>query len=205
MTSWDRGNCSGTRKLFLSRDKGTSGKGNFFCPGTKGQRDREKFFVPGQRDNRTSRPGLSRDVPRDILSFGNPSVKMKHCLALSTNFWKEKVCWHHPAIFCLITSSKLSRQWWRDQIQAIFINLFYFKTGEKIGAFCLSEPGNGSDAGAASTMARSDGDNFVLNGTKAWISNSHQASGFVLFATTDKSKKHKGAWMSCFTLTFASI
>jgi butyryl-CoA dehydrogenase len=41
-------------------------------------------------------------------------------------------------------------------------------------------------------MARSDGDNFVLNGTKAWISNSHQASGFVLFATTDKSKKHKG-------------
>jgi len=67
-----------------------------------------------------------------------------------------------------------------------------FVTGEKIGAFCLSEPGNGSDAGAASTMARSDGDNFVLNGTKAWISNSHQASGFVLFATTDKSKKHKG-------------
>ena len=73
-----------------------------------------------------------------------------------------------------------------------FINL-RIKTGEKIGAFCLSEPGNGSDAGAASTMARSDGDNFVLNGTKAWISNSHQASGFVLFATTDKSKKHKGA------------
>ena len=67
-----------------------------------------------------------------------------------------------------------------------------FVTGEKIGAFCLSEPGNGSDAGAASTIARSDGDNFVLNGTKAWISNSHQASGFVVFATTDKSKKHKG-------------
>ena len=65
-------------------------------------------------------------------------------------------------------------------------------TGEKIGAFCLSEPGNGSDAGAASTMARSDGDNFILNGTKAWISNAHQAGGFVVFATTDKSKKHKG-------------
>ena len=45
-------------------------------------------------------------------------------------------------------------------------------------------------------MARSDGDNFVLNGTKAWISNSHQASGFVLFATTDKSKKHKGAYIN---------
>ena len=68
----------------------------------------------------------------------------------------------------------------------------FLSLGEKIGAFCLSEPGNGSDAGAASTMARSDGDNFVLNGTKAWISNAHQASGFVLFATTDKSEKHKG-------------
>ena len=37
-------------------------------------------------------------------------VKAKHCLALSTNFWKQKVCWHHPAIFYLITSSKLSLQ-----------------------------------------------------------------------------------------------
>ena len=37
-------------------------------------------------------------------------VKAKHCLALSANFWKQKVCWHHPAMFCLITSSKLSHQ-----------------------------------------------------------------------------------------------
>merc|ERR1711981_41688 len=67
-----------------------------------------------------------------------------------------------------------------------------FVTGEKIGSFCLSEPGNGSDAGAASTVAREDGDNWILNGTKAWITNAHQAEGFVVFATTDKSKKHKG-------------
>ena len=37
-------------------------------------------------------------------------VKAKDCWALSTNFWKQKVCLHHPAMFCLITSSKLSRQ-----------------------------------------------------------------------------------------------
>ena len=52
----------------------------------------------------------------------------------STRFWKQKVCWHHPAMFCHITSSKFSRQqfefslkwrWW-DRIQAIFLNLFYF-------------------------------------------------------------------------------
>ena len=37
-------------------------------------------------------------------------VKAKHCWALSTNFWKQKVYWHQPAMFCLITSSKLSHQ-----------------------------------------------------------------------------------------------
>jgi len=67
-----------------------------------------------------------------------------------------------------------------------------FLSGEKIGCFCLSEPGNGSDAGAASTVARDEGDHWVLNGTKAWITNSYQAEGVVVFATTDKSKKHKG-------------
>ena len=45
-----------------------------------------------------------------------------------------------------------------------------FTTGEKIGCFCLSEPGNGSDAGAASTTAKLDGDKYIMNGTKAWVS-----------------------------------
>jgi len=67
-----------------------------------------------------------------------------------------------------------------------------FVSGDKLGAFCLSEPGNGSDAGAASTTATDMGDHWVLNGTKAWITNSWQADGFVVFATTNKSAKHKG-------------
>ncbi|XP_034751691.1 short-chain specific acyl-CoA dehydrogenase, mitochondrial [Etheostoma cragini] len=67
-----------------------------------------------------------------------------------------------------------------------------FTTGEKVGCFALSEPGNGSDAGAASTVARQDGDEWVLNGTKAWITNSWDASATVVFATTDKKLKHKG-------------
>jgi hypothetical protein len=37
-------------------------------------------------------------------------VKAKHCWVLSTNFWKQKVCWHHPVMFWFITSSKLFRQ-----------------------------------------------------------------------------------------------
>ncbi|XP_034403429.1 short-chain specific acyl-CoA dehydrogenase, mitochondrial [Cyclopterus lumpus] len=67
-----------------------------------------------------------------------------------------------------------------------------FTTGEKVGCFCLSEPGNGSDAGAASTTAREDGGEWVLSGTKAWITNSWDASAAVVFATTDRTLKHKG-------------
>ncbi|XP_030623166.1 short-chain specific acyl-CoA dehydrogenase, mitochondrial [Chanos chanos] len=67
-----------------------------------------------------------------------------------------------------------------------------FTTGEKVGCFALSEPGNGSDAGAASTLAQQDGEEWVLNGTKAWITNSWDASATVVFATTDRSLKHKG-------------
>lgn len=62
----------------------------------------------------------------------------------------------------------------------------------KIGCFGLSEPGNGSDAGAASTTATLDGSEWILNGTKAWITNAHESSAAIVFATTDKSLKHKG-------------
>lgn len=59
----------------------------------------------------------------------------------------------------------------------------------KIGCFGLSEPGNGSDAGAATTTAVLDGDEWVVNGTKAWITNAHESSAAIVFATTDKSLK----------------
>ena len=64
-----------------------------------------------------------------------------------------------------------------------------FATGGKIGCFGLSEPGNGSDAGAASTTATKDGDDWIINGTKAWITNAYEANAAVVFATTDKSLK----------------
>eukprot|EP00124_Ichthyophonus_hoferi_P004576 Ihof_evm1s522 gene=Ihof_evmTU1s522 len=67
-----------------------------------------------------------------------------------------------------------------------------FTRGKNIGCFALSEPGNGSDAGAASTTARLDGDHWVINGTKAWITNGYEANAAIVFATTDKALKHKG-------------
>lgn len=67
-----------------------------------------------------------------------------------------------------------------------------FTTGEKVGCFALSEPGNGSDAGAASTTAVLEGDHYRLNGTKAWITSAYEGEAAIVMATVDKSKKHKG-------------
>jgi alkylation response protein AidB-like acyl-CoA dehydrogenase len=64
--------------------------------------------------------------------------------------------------------------------------------GEKIGAFGLTEPGAGSDVAAMSTTATRDGDDYILKGQKTWISLCDKADNFVVFAYTDKSKKHHG-------------
>lgn len=64
--------------------------------------------------------------------------------------------------------------------------------GEKLGAFALSEPGNGSDAAAMLTSAVKDGDFYVLNGSKAWITNGEVADTYIVLAQTDYEAKHKG-------------
>jgi len=63
-------------------------------------------------------------------------------------------------------------------------------------AFAITEPGAGSDVAAMSTTYRREGDSFVLNGTKHFISNGSMADWLVTFATADKRLKHKG--ISCF-------
>ena len=64
--------------------------------------------------------------------------------------------------------------------------------GEKIGAFCLSEPEAGSDATSQRTTALDMGDHYLLNGTKNWITNGGTASTYLVMAQTDVSKGHKG-------------
>jgi alkylation response protein AidB-like acyl-CoA dehydrogenase len=65
-------------------------------------------------------------------------------------------------------------------------------TGEIIGAFCLSEPEAGSDATSQKTTALDNGDHYILNGTKNWITNGNSASIYIIIAQTDKEKGHKG-------------
>jgi acyl-CoA dehydrogenase len=61
-----------------------------------------------------------------------------------------------------------------------------------MGAFCLTEPGAGSDVASMSTTAKVDGDSYILNGTKTFITNGSVASLYTVFATRDKSLRHKG-------------
>lgn len=65
-------------------------------------------------------------------------------------------------------------------------------TGQKIGAFLLSEPEAGSDATSQRTTAFEEGDHYVLNGTKNWITNGNSASYYIVIAQTDVAKGHKG-------------
>lgn len=64
--------------------------------------------------------------------------------------------------------------------------------GEKIGAFCLSEPEAGSDATSQRTTAIDMGDHYLLNGTKNWITNGGSASTYLVIAQTDADKGHRG-------------
>lgn len=69
-------------------------------------------------------------------------------------------------------------------------------SGDMIGAFALTEPGAGTDAGSQKTTAVKDGDHYVLNGSKIFTTNGGQAGVYVAFAMTDTSQGAKG--ISCF-------
>lgn len=69
-------------------------------------------------------------------------------------------------------------------------------SGQKIAAYALTEPGSGSDAAGMKTTCRLEGDHWVLNGSKNWITNSTAAEIFIVYATKDPTLGHKG--VCCF-------
>ncbi len=71
-------------------------------------------------------------------------------------------------------------------------------SGKTIGAYCLTEPNAGTDAGSISTQAVRDGDHYIINGTKSYVTNGGFAGLFVVFALTDPEKGPKG--ISCFAI-----
>ena len=77
----------------------------------------------------------------------------------------------------------------KDQKEKYLVDL---ATGKKLGAFGLTEPGAGTDAAGQQTVAVKDGDNYILNGSKIFITNGGVAETFIIFAMTDKSKGTRG-------------
>ena len=77
--------------------------------------------------------------------------------------------------------------------------------GEKIGAFGLTEPDAGSDVAAMKSTARREGDTYVLNGSKTWISLCDYADNFILFAKTDHDASHKGITAFIVERTFPGV
>jgi len=69
---------------------------------------------------------------------------------------------------------------------------------DTVGSFCLSETGSGSDAFALKTQAIKDGDNYVINGTKCWITNAEHAGIFLVYANVNPSLGYKG--ITCFVV-----
>ncbi|HEY4600775.1 MAG TPA: acyl-CoA dehydrogenase [Cerasibacillus sp.] len=65
-------------------------------------------------------------------------------------------------------------------------------TGQAIGAYALSEPGAGSDVVSMRMTAKKDGDDYILNGNKVWITNGGVADIYIVFAKTDQDARHRG-------------
>lgn len=80
-------------------------------------------------------------------------------------------------------------RWGNDEVKERFLPQL---ATEKVGAYCLSEAGSGSDAFALKCSAKEDGDAYILNGTKLWITNANEADLFLVFANVNPDAGYKG-------------
>ena len=82
----------------------------------------------------------------------------------------------------IVGGSESQKKEWLERFAAEF----------SLVAFCLSEPNAGSDVAGLQLLAEKDGDDYVLNGTKCWITNGGEADYYTVFATLDRQSRHKG-------------
>ena len=80
-------------------------------------------------------------------------------------------------------------RWGNEEIKKKYLPIL---SNEKVGAYALSEPASGSDAFALKCRARKDGDDYILNGTKLWITNGNEADIFIVFANINPEAGYKG-------------
>ncbi len=109
----------------------------------------------------------------DYISFSIVMEEISKCCATTSVILSAHLS------LCAIPISKFGSDLLKDKY------LKKLASGEYLGAFCLSEPGNGSDAAAMLTRAYDKGDHFILNGTKAWITNGSKADVYLVLAQTN--------------------
>ena len=114
--------------------------------------------------------------------------------ALDTCIIEEELGWGCSGIATSLTSNGLALSpiliAGTDEQKKRYVAPFAEKL--QYASFCLTEPGAGSDAGGIATTAKKEGDSYLLNGRKCFITNGSYASQYTVFASTDRSKGHKG-------------
>lgn len=117
-------------------------------------------------------------TPLDTVSAAIVMEELSNgCLGASTAFGANNLC-SYPVLLAGTTEQK--QKHFKPLLEG------------KFGAFALTEPGAGSDAGAVKTTAVRDGDEYVLNGTKCYITQGGVAATFIIIASTDRTKGTKG-------------
>ena len=114
--------------------------------------------------------------------------------ALDTCFLEEEISWGCSGVATSMTANGLALGpillVGTEEQKRSFVAPF--ATAFRFASFCLTEPGAGSDAGGIAATARRDGDSYVLNGRKCFITNGAHASQYTVFASTDRSRGHRG-------------
>jgi acyl-CoA dehydrogenase len=114
--------------------------------------------------------------------------------ALDTCIIEEELAWGCTGITTSMTCNGLALTpvlvAGTDEQKKKFVAPFAEKL--QYASFCLTEPGAGSDAGGIATTAKKEGDSYILNGRKCFITNGSYASQYTVFASTDRSRGHKG-------------
>jgi butyryl-CoA dehydrogenase len=126
-------------------------------------------------------------IPEEFGGFGKGSLELviaieelsKACLGVSTSY-AANMLGTYPIL--LFGSQEQKKKYLPD-----------IASGKRLVAFALTEANAGSDAGGVQTTARREGNSYVLNGTKQWITNAGEAEIYTVIAITDKSKGARGA------------
>ncbi len=126
-------------------------------------------------------------IPEEFGGFGKGSLELviaieelsKACLSVSTSY-AANMLGTYPIL--LFGSQEQKKKYLPD-----------IASGKRLAAFALTEANAGSDAGGVQTTARREGNSYVLNGTKQWITNAGEAEIYTVIAITDKSKGARGA------------